>query len=133
MGLTSGDCVGRVRLVVISHNCIVMLSFLCSEPTDIYHVHLPRAATHITNIFGLPRSKCHAPLQHRLLRLTFLAQTIKSLSAGSDFKPSHSNPFFSAKLLHTLLHASVNVVTHLQMVKEGSLFCNSWVSFFLGH
>lgn len=64
MGLTSGDCVGRIKLVVISHSCIVMLSyFLCPEPTDIYHVHLPRAATHITNIFRLPPSKSHATPQ----------------------------------------------------------------------
>lgn len=49
VGLTSADCSGQVKLVVISHNSIVILSyFLWPEPPNIYHAHLARAVTRKT-------------------------------------------------------------------------------------
>lgn len=50
----------------------------------------------------------------------------------SDFKPSHSNPFIGGVWKwHILLHASV--ATHLQMLKEGCLFCRGCVCFRMVH
>lgn len=127
MGSTSGDCGGRVKLVVISHDYIVTLS----------HFFMTWTTRHLLR---LSSKVCHPHNRHFEIA-TFKKQCNSTVLWYSDspfwlldLLDQDLNPVAVILSVFLYLHASVvacTVATQLQILKEASLFLQEFGFFLL--